>query len=78
MSKVPDKLIDTVGFISKKLSTKKYAIRGTTSLYLQGLDMNVDDIDVICDKNTAVACNEIFSEFLEETVKYSESDKYKS
>ncbi|KKS33198.1 MAG: hypothetical protein UU93_C0001G0029 [Candidatus Amesbacteria bacterium GW2011_GWA2_42_12] len=54
--------------IAQLLSGHQYAIRGTASLVLQGYDMGVDDIDVLCDKATA--------EFLK--LSYSESKQFKS
>lgn len=54
--------------IAKLLSGHQYAIRGTASLVLQGYDMNVGDVDILCDKKTA--------EFLK--LPYSESKQFKS
>lgn len=54
--------------IAKLLSGHQYAIRGTASLVLQGYDMGVDDIDVLCNEKTA--------EFLK--LPYSESKQFKS
>ncbi|MBN1169068.1 hypothetical protein JXA63_04220 [Candidatus Woesebacteria bacterium] len=67
-----------VKLIAKKLKGKSYAIRGTASLMLQGFDMEVDDIDILTDKKTALSCNKIFKKYLQQEVEYSESDKYKS
>lgn len=54
--------------IANIFSGHQYAIRGTASLVLQGYDMGVDDIDVLCDKTTA--------EFFK--LPYSESKQFKS
>lgn len=54
--------------ISIKLLGHNYAIRGTTSLILQGLDFKEDDIDILCDEETAL--------FL--SLPYSESKQFKS
>lgn len=54
--------------VAKLLSGHQYAIRGTASLVLQGYDMGVDDIDVLCNEKTA--------EFLK--LPYSESKQFKS
>lgn len=64
--------------IAKKLKDRKYAIRGTASMVLQGLEMGVDDIDLIADKETSLLMNELFKKEMVEEVKYSESDKFKS
>ncbi|MBN1184107.1 MAG: hypothetical protein JXB49_17570 [Bacteroidales bacterium] len=78
MGKKPDDFEDVVKFIASKLQGKQYAIRGTASLVLQGFDFNVQDIDVLTDKETALFCNDALKEILSEKVKYSETDKYKS
>ncbi len=68
----------TIIFLAKALKDYQYAIRGTASLVLQGFEMNVDDIDILCDKKTALACNEIFKDYLLEKVEFKISDKFKS
>ncbi len=69
---------EIVKLIADSLSGRQYAIRGTASIYLQGFDMNVDDVDVIGDKNTALYCNLIFREFLTDKVALKETEKFKS
>jgi len=69
---------DTALFLAKKLGNFKYAIRGTAGLALQGFDFEVDDIDVLCDKNTALTCNDLFQEYLTTEIKYREAEQYKS
>ncbi len=64
--------------LSAKLKGKVYAIRGTASLVLQGVDMVVDDIDVICDKDSALFLNTAFDDKVIEKVKHSESSNFKS
>lgn len=78
MGKKPDDFEDVVKYVASKLQGKQYAIRGTASLVLHGFDFNVQDIDVLTDKKTALFCNTALKEILVEKVKYSESDKYKS
>jgi len=70
VSKLPSKFNETLVLLAEKLEGKQYAIRGTASLVLQGLDFNVADIDVVCDEETA--------KFVSDEVKYIESDKFKS
>lgn len=57
-----------LSFIQQKLAGHNYAIRGTTSLILQGLDFKQDDIDILCDEETAKYLN----------LEYSESKQFKS
>jgi hypothetical protein len=74
----PKNLTKTILELSKILKDTQYAIRGTASLVLQNYDMNVDDIDIICDEETSLKCNELLKEYLVEKVEYSESEKFKS
>ena len=78
MGKIPDDFEDVVKFVATKLSGRQYAIRGTASLVLHGLDFNVQDIDVLTDKETSLFCNKALKEILEKKVEYSESEKHKS
>lgn len=68
----------TAKIISEKLKGDDYALRGTASLVLQGLDMNVDDVDVLCDAKTALNANLKLSEYLAEEVAFKGSLKFKS
>jgi len=68
----------TVLLLADLLYSRQYAFRGTVSLVLQGLEMNVDDIDIVCDKETALSCNKILSRFLIERVAFRESPKFRS
>ena len=78
MGTVPESFYDVVKFVASKLEGHQYAIRGTASLVLQGLDYNVQDIDVLTDKEAAIYCNEVLKEILTDRVEYSESEKFKS
>lgn len=78
MGVVPKRFEETVKIIAKKLSSRQYAVRGTSSLVLQDIDMNVDDIDIVCDKDTALMANKIFSESVKNKVVYSETDRFRS
>ncbi len=64
--------------LAERLKGLRFAIRGTAGLVLQGLEMNVDDIDVLTDKETALACNDLLAEYLIEEVAFKESAKFKS
>jgi hypothetical protein len=78
MGDTPKNFNNAVKLITKKLKGKQYAFRGTTSVVLQGLDMNVQDIDILADRKTALAANDIFSDYLTDVIKYGESEKFKS
>ena len=74
----PDDFEDIVKFVAQKLKDRQYAIRGTASLVLQGLDFNVGDVDVLMDKRTALYCNKAFVEIMTNKVEFSETEKYRS
>ncbi|HLD03928.1 MAG TPA: hypothetical protein VJC17_04105 [Candidatus Dojkabacteria bacterium] len=76
--RVPEKFLETLILISRILNRRKYAFRGTTSLILQGLDMISKDIDILCDKDTALASNFLLQDFLEEEVSLKKSQQFKS
>jgi hypothetical protein len=78
MKSLPKNFNETVLLVGSLLKNYQYAIRGTTSLVLQELDMNVDDIDILCDEKTALTANEIFKDYLVNKVEYSESPQFKS
>lgn len=73
-----NQLESVVRIISQKLQGDRYAIRGTASLVLQGLAMNVDDVDILCDAKTALSANAKLSDYLVEQVIFKESPKFKS
>ena len=78
MGKTPKNFQKTVLFLAKILKGRQYAFRGTAGLVLQGLDMNVDDIDIVCDMDTAEASNELLADFVTEPVSFKETSKLKS
>lgn len=71
-------LESAITFICEPLKDHIYAVRGTASLVLQSIDMNVDDIDIVCDRETALDCNQIFKDHLVKPVTYSKSPQFKS
>jgi hypothetical protein len=73
-----NQLEHVVKIVAHKLQGESYAFRGTASLFLQGLDMNVDDIDLLCDAKTALDANSKLSDYLVEEVSFKESPKFKS
>lgn len=61
-----------------KQGTSQYAFRGTTSLVLQGLDMGLQDIDILANQETAYSIDRGLAEFVVSPLKYSESAQHKS
>ncbi len=78
MTKKPKRFRETILFLAQKLRDCQYAFRGTAGLVLQGIEMKVDDIDVLCDEETALKCNSLLKDFSIDEVGYKESDKFKS
>lgn len=78
MSKKPEGFEKTIIFLASVFKNYVYAVRGTAGLVLQGLDMNVDDIDILCDGKTALAANDLLRDYVAEEVHYSELGKFKS
>ena len=78
MGKKPENFYKSIVHLSKIFKDTQYAFRGTASLVLQNFDMNVDDIDILCDKKTALKANELLSRYIIEKIDYKESDKFKS
>lgn len=73
-----NQLVKVVKIVAQKLQGEKYAVRGTASLVLQGLAMGLDDIDILCDAQTALNSNIKLADYLIEAVAFKESDKFKS
>lgn len=75
----PENFEKVIKTLAEKLKGHKYAIRGTASLLLQGCQMNVDDIDIVCDKKTALLSPSLIGEkYVTEQIKYSESPSFRS
>ncbi len=75
---IPAKFEETVILLAKLLKGKQYAFRGTTSVVLQGYDMNVDDIDILTDKETALAANDFLKKYRKTTLIYKPGEHFKS
>ncbi len=63
---------------SRRMDGKKFAVRGTASLVLQGYDMGVDDIDVVCDEQTVEFIKKEFKNEIIKEINYSKSSRYQS
>lgn len=66
--------------ILEKTKDKDYPIilSGSTSLVLQGVDIEVHDIDIVTDKKGALALDNLLKDFSQIEMKYSSTDKYQS
>ncbi|MEK9171860.1 MAG: hypothetical protein AAB782_01340 [Patescibacteria group bacterium] len=55
-----------------------WALVGSSNLALQGVSVEAHDIDIITDKEGALSIGKVLHEYVEEEVKYKESEKFKS
>lgn len=78
MERKPNDFEKTLVLLARLLTNYQYAFRGTASLVLQGIRMNVADIDILADKKTALACNQLLKDYLTEAVSLKESSRFKS
>ncbi len=78
MPKKPEHFEKTIKYLGKIFGNTQYAFRGTTSLVLQNIDMNIDDIDILTNKDIALKCNKLLNKYIKEKVKYQKSEKFKS
>lgn len=73
------KMLETVKLISSLLSSaENWAIDGSASLALQGIDLKPNDIDVLTDENGAYEIQTLLSDYLETPVRHISNDKYDS
>lgn len=78
MKQLPENFDQALMTLITRLNNYQYAVRGTTSLILHGLDMGLDDIDVLCNKETAFKVNSLFAKEIIKKVALSESSQFKS
>jgi len=74
----PGNFEEVILLLAKRLGDFQYAFRGTASLLLQGMQMNVADIDIVGNEEAALACNDLLAKYLVEEVTFKESAKFKS
>ena len=76
-----DKILETLKIVYEKLkdSNVTWILSGSTSLVLQGVDVDIkDDIDILTDKDGIIVIDNLLSEFREKSLGYSSNDRYKS
>jgi len=74
----PGNFEEVILLLAARLRDFQYAFRGTASLVLQGIQMNVEDIDIVGNEEAALACNDLLAKYLVEEVTFKESAKFKS
>lgn len=55
-----------------------FILSGSTSLALQGVEIEVNDIDIVTDKKGALALDNLLKQYNVSKLKYSETEKYQS
>lgn len=75
---LPPAFLQALDSLYQILPSGQWAIRGTTSLVLQGLDMGLQDIDIIADRETSHNIDRGLADFCLSPLKYSETLQYKS
>ena len=74
------KIVDTLKIIYDRLKDEniKWVLVGSASLFLQGVDIIANDIDILTDNDGAKRISYLFSEFIVKPVKYSEGEYFRS
>ena len=77
---IPTRIVRVLVTLAERIQpTKtKWAITGSLSLALQGIDMVPNDIDILSDENGAYAIAKLFNEHLVTPVGFKRSPKYES
>ncbi|MGP6207713.1 nucleotidyltransferase domain-containing protein [Cuniculiplasma sp. SKW3] len=71
--------IEVIRLISKSIPYDvKWALDGSTSLALQGIDVKPHDIDILTDSEGAVKIQEVLKEYNEIPITHSSNGKYDS
>lgn len=74
-----EKFLETIKKITYLLSAvENWAIDGSASLALQGIDLKPHDIDILTDGKNAYKIQTILSEFMEKPVRHTSNGKYDS
>jgi len=72
--------IEAIKVVAGRLNPDKinWALIGSSNLALQGVDVEAHDIDILTDKDGALAIGKLLKEFTVENIAYKESEKYRS
>lgn len=77
---IPERFVKVIKMIHGKLTGSDivWALTGSTSFAIQGIDVVPKDIDIQTDKEGAYRIEELFSEYVVERVKFKESELIRS
>jgi hypothetical protein len=76
---IDQKIKDTIRDICERISNiKNWAIDGSSSLVLQGIDLMPNDIDILTDKDGAYEIQETLTDFVVKPVSHSSNGRYES
>ena len=78
--KLDRKIIETLKLIHDVFQENeiRWVLAGSASLAIHGIDVRVEDIDVIADRDSALKIARLLSDFQIEELKYSSSETYRS
>ncbi len=77
---IPTRVLRVLAILAEKLESSKtsWAVTGSTSLALQGVDLVPNDIDIMTDETGAYNIANLFKEHIVSPVRFKRSPKYES
>lgn len=77
---ITEKVYKTLSFLLKELEANKvnWVLIGSLNLFLQGVDVEFHDIDILTDKKGVSRINKIFRDYVIQPVIFSETEVFKS
>jgi hypothetical protein len=75
-----NEIIEVLKVFYEQVSNKDifWILSGTTSLYIQGVDIKANDIDIVADKDGVDSLDKILSEYCIQKPEYSSTEEYRS
>ena len=79
-TQIPEGHLDALRIITDKLNDTdvRWALTGSLNLAIQGVDIEVGDIDIITDREGAYRINELLKDYETQAVCYGESAHFRS
>ncbi len=68
-----EKINEVLFFLAERLSRVDYAFIGSANLYLQGLDINPRDIDILTTPDGSKQIDEILNQFQTQAIRFDET-----